>query len=74
MQNQGKCVQILDRTYILIIESDNIVKISDIREFISGTEMWNNILIRLDSNTNSAWCLKEANSKFFKSIFNEIND
>lgn len=74
MQEKGKCVQIMERTYILTIESDNIVMIPDVRQHLSGSEAWLLIVVRLDSDTNSAWCLKTDNSHYLSSVFKEIKD
>lgn len=74
MQEKGKCVQIMDRTYILTIESENVVMIPDVRQYISGSESWLSIVMRLDSNTNAAWCLKTNNSMYLSSVFKEIKE
>jgi hypothetical protein len=74
MQEKGKCVQIMDRTYSLIIESNEVVITSEIRKTVGGGDSLLLIVIRMDSDTNMAWCLKTQYSEYFKSVFNEIND
>lgn len=73
MEAKGKCVCIMDRTYVLTIEEYEVIQTADVRELIGG----NNYLLivtRLSSDTNAAWRLKTQNSEYMKSIFNEIND
>lgn len=74
MQNKGKCVRVMDRTYVLVVESNDVVKTSEIRQDISGQGSWMLMVIRLNSDTNAAWCLKTPDSEFFKTLFNEINN
>lgn len=74
MQEKGKCVQIMDRVYTLIIEDNDVVQISDLRKHIGIDDSYFLLIIRLDTETNAAWCLKVQNSEYFKSVFNEIND
>ena len=73
MNNKGKCVQIMDRTYVLTIESNDVIQTAELRQFI-GINNYILIVTRLNSDTNAAWCLKNANSEYLKSVFNEIND
>lgn len=74
MQEKGKCIQIMDRTYTLTIESKEVVYTSDLRKYIGGDDVNLLIVLRLDSETNAAWCLNTKYSEHFKSLFNEIND
>lgn len=74
MQEKGKCVQIMDRTYTLIIEDNDVVQISELRKYIGINDSYFLLIIRLSSETNAAWCLKAQYSEYLKSVFNEIND
>lgn len=74
IQERGKCVQIMDRTYSVIIEDNNVVQTTELRKYISGDENYLVLIIRLNSETIAAWCLKTQYSEHLKSVFNEIKD
>jgi hypothetical protein len=74
LESLGKCVQIMDNTFVLTIEADDVVRIKSVVEKVSGSNNYRLIVVRLDSDTRAAWCLNEEKSNYFKSVFTEIND
>lgn len=74
MNSLGKCVQIMERTYILTTIGDNVVTTSELRSKVSGENSYIILVFKLDVDSAAAWCLKTDNSNYLKSVFDELKE
>lgn len=73
MNTKGRCVQIMDRTYVLTIESEEVVNTRDLRDYLDNSKGYFMMVINLDYGIAVAWRLKTEKSNYLKSVFDAIN-
>jgi hypothetical protein len=72
MNSKGKCVQIMDRTYVLEIESEEVISTRELRDYLNNSKDYFMIVINLDYGIAAAWRLREDKSNYLKSVFDDI--
>lgn len=73
MNSKGNSVQIMDRSYVLVIESDEVITTRDLRDYLNNDKDYLMIVISLDYGIAAAWRLRTDNSNYLRSVFNDIN-
>lgn len=73
MNSKGKPVQIMERTYVLVIESDKVITTRDLRDYLNNDKDYFMIVISLDYGMAAAWRLRTDKSNYLKSVFDDIN-
>lgn len=72
MNGIGNTENIFDNMYILSAEEEKISS-STIRDIIAGEERYYVLVVRIQQNTNAAWCIPRSKVEFINEMIKARN-
>lgn len=72
LMSLGEVEKLTERTYGLVIKSENTPNRQELRKVISDDGRYVTIIVRITANTKFSWCLYKPQSEYLANIYETL--